>query len=347
MRNVVITGGGGFLGGHLVDFFLKQGVGKVIAVLHKECEESSEQAIKRQTQKKELQARVRPEAHDRLVFCDADITNRDDVTALLNSAQPDVVVHAAALLIPPKESDYKDAVEYKQANERFIEINQAKVLADCAAAYQEVNPDLYCLLVSTIYVFNLNKAGVINENAAHEPGNLYAKSKDSAQEYWESKGLRKFAVIFPPQIYGPFQFTPAIMPRLIKKMLFDEGMQLTLSGAINPIHVNNIVKLIYTLCQFSETGCFCVNGDGLMTLEEIACAIQQAATHCLVQQNMTPYSAFVVSGATAPSIAKIDDSRLIRFFNSHVEGNPHQSISFADTAAEMVKSHWEHARVNM
>lgn len=344
MKNVVITGAGGFLGGHLVDFFLRQGVEKVIAVLHKENEEMPNQALRRQIQKSELITRMRPEDRERIVFCDVDITNQDDVTTLFHTTQPDTLVHAAALLIPPKESDYVDVLEYKRANARFVEINQAKILADYSAVYQEINPDLYCLLISTIYVFNLNKIGMVTENTAHEPGNSYAKSKDSAQEYWESQGLKKLAIIYPPQIYGPHQFTPAIMPRLIKKMLFDEGVKLTLSGAINPIHVNNMVKLIYTLCQFSEKGCFCVNGDGLMTLEEIAAAIQQAAEHFLAQQNMTPYSAFVVSGTTAPALPMIDDSRLIRFFNSHTKDDPHQPVSFADTADEMIKSHWEHAQ---
>ena len=147
MRNVVVTGAGGFLGGHLVKYFVSQGA-NVIAVFHREPAENFEHISKRQTQKNELQARILPEHQSQLTFFDGDITSHSDMSILFEETQPDTLIHAAAFLVPPKESDYSDPLQYQQANQRFIEINQGRILADCAAQYQQ-HHDLYCLLVST------------------------------------------------------------------------------------------------------------------------------------------------------------------------------------------------------
>lgn len=340
MKNVVVTGAGGFLGGHLVNYFLSQGA-NVIAVFYRETAESFEHTTKRQSQKNELQARILPEHQPRLTFFDGDITSHSDMSILLQENQPDTLIHAAALLVPPKKSDYLDPIQYQQASQRFVEINKAEVLADCVAHYQKQH-DLYCLLVSTIYVFNL-KSPIINEETEHLSLNLYATSKDESQRYWESK-VSGLAIIYPPQIYGSHQFTPAIMSRLIRKMLFDESAQLTISGVINPVHVNNLIKLIYSLCLTAEAGPFCVNGDGLLTLEQVAHSLQSAAQTLLERYNILPNAAFVVSNATSTtSVPQIDASRLTQHIKAHnPDYEPPQPIDFTTTATEMVWSHWRH-----
>lgn len=341
MKKIIITGAGGFLGGHLVNFFANCGV-KVTAVFHREHIDNIEQASKRQTQKTELLARIQPEHRGKLSFFDGDITDEEDMSSLFKVIQPDALLHAAALLIPPKESDYESPEEFQLAIKRFVEVNQAQVLADCAAKYQQFNKELYCLLVSTIHVFGSQRH--INEKTDHKPLNLYAKSKDEAQQYWESKNLN-LAVVYPPQIFGPHQFTPAVMSRLISKMLFDEGALVTLSGTMNPIHVNNLTRLLYCLCSASEKGVFCVDGDGVLTLKEIADSLQKAANTFLAAYNKTPYTAFVVSSNSTHTSFKIDETRLINFFKSKNPGKePHQSSAFSDAATEMIESHWQHGQ---
>lgn len=342
--NVIITGAGGFLGGHLVLHFLRQGV-RVIAVFHREFNESSQQLIKRQKQKDELQARLTklmPYCLN-LFFFDADITNSNDMKSLFRTATPNILIHSAALLIPPKETDYETHEQYLDALNKFTETNQAKILADCARAYQEIDHSLYCLFVSTVYVFD-QKVEKITEESVRAPINMYAQTKDDAEKYWQSLGLN-LAVIYPPQIYGTHQFTPAIIPRLIRKMLFDESPQLTLSGSINPINVNNLLKLIYALCTTLQLGRYCISGDGLLSLGSIAVSLQEAATDLLASHGRCPYTApaYVVSETKTPNPPKVDDSRLLSLFaTKYPRESMHETIPFAITAKEMIESHWTH-----
>lgn len=341
MRKVLVSGSGGFLGGHVVEYFLNQSL-QVIALFHKELAENNFQTEKRNIQKSELLSRIPQNTQENLTILDGDITNGNDMEALFHDNQPDAMVHAAAILIAPKESD-------ELACKRFYEVNEGRVLADLIAEYQRIKNNFYCMLISTIFAFDLT-AEEINEETLHKPNanNLYAKSKEAAEQYWKSKILN-LAVLYPPQIYGPYQFTPAIMPKILRKLLFDSGVILDLNGAINPIHIKNIVKLIYALCISAEAGCFCVNGDGAMSLQDIGRSLLKLSINFLMTHGKTPFIAFNPFVESASSkVLKINDSRLLQFFNSKfLAENPHESISFEDTAREMVVAMSAHAEVKL
>src|SRR3990167_4106759 len=337
VEKVVVSGSVGFLGGHVVKYFLNQSL-QVIALFHKELVENNFQTEKRNIQKSELLSRIPQNIQENLTIFDGDITNKDDMEALFHDNQPDAMVHSAAILIAPKESD-------ELACKRFSEVNEGRVLADSVAEYQRIKNNFYCMLISTIFVFDLT-AEEINEETPHKPNanNLYAKSKEAAEQYWKSKILN-LAVLYPPQIYGPYQFTPAIMPKILRKLLFDSGVILDLNGAINPINIKNIIKLIYALCISAEAGCFCVNGDGAISLQDIGRSLQQSSINFLITREKTPFIAFNPFTESASSKAlKINDSRLMQFFNSKFPAeNPHEPISFEHTATEMTVAMFAHA----
>ena len=160
-----------------------------------------------------------------------------------------------------------------------------------------------------------------------------------AEQYWTSTGLR-YAILYPPQIYGPDQFTQAIMPKLMQKMLFNQGNLLKLAGGVNPIHVNNMISVMYSLCQQRIVGAFCVAGDGQsISMEDIARALQQAATTFLAQYEMTPYRAYVVEGKAPPPLPPIQETHLLRFFPA-----PHSHFDFTEQAQHMVSAMWRHKR---
>lgn len=312
-QTIFITGVGGFVGGHAAVFFLSRGW-HVVGLLHQThtLQDSTEQILKLRLQQAELLERIPSEHHAQLTLLTGDIHDRSAMQAVFQTYQPHAMLHAAALLIPPAENAYADRAQWRQAIDDYIIYNQASVLADCAASYQQTAPHFYCLLVSTIFVFKRDATEITEASArVSREDHIYGHSKQMAEQYWTSAGLR-YAILYPPQIYGPDQFTPAIMPKLMQKMLFNQGDLLKLAGGVNPIHVNNMIGLMYSLCQQRIVGAFCVAGDGQsISMEDIARSLQQAATLFLEQYEMTPYRAYVVEGKAPPPLPPIQETGVI------------------------------------
>jgi len=336
-KKVLVTGAGGFIGGHVVKYFLNQSL-QIVALFHKEQAEKESQIQKRNIQKSELLSRLPSATAENFTIVDGDITIKADVDAVFHDHQPDAIIHTAALLIAPKETD-------ELACKRFSEINEASALADSIAEYQKINNTFYCMLISTIFVLDTT-AEDIDENTPYKPTGLYAKSKATAELNWRLK-IANLIVLRPPQVYGPYQFTPAIMPRIIRKLLLDEDIIRSLNGEMNPIHIKNFIKIIHALCISSEVGCYCVNGDGVMSLAAIALQLQNAATDFLATQGKKPFSAFTISDSAASKALKINDLRLMQFFNlKFPDSNPHELISFENTATEMTMAMAGHVAHN-
>ncbi len=336
---IFITGVGGFVGGYAANYFLAQGW-NVVGLFHQSSSMlgDKEQELRLRLQKESLLSRIELEHRTRFTAVDGDMLDRDAMHAVFQTYRPDAMIHAAALLVPPTDKDYPDPDQLRQAIDTYIEINQAMVLADCAAEYQQRAPHFYCLLVSTIYVFNRANEVIAEETPRVSINeHVYGHSKNVAEQYWISTGL-KFAILYPPQIYGPYQFTPAIMPKLLMKLLFNQGDIVPVAGEMNPIHVSNMIRLMHELCQTTTPGNFCVAGDGVpMSMEEIADSLRQAATEFLAQYDMTPYHAYVVSPKKPPALPPINEAKLLLFFQP-----PHQVVDFKEQAMKMVASMWRH-----
>ncbi len=342
-RTVLITGCGGFLGGHLAQYFLAQGW-RVIGLFHQSQSmlNDKEHTLRLLLQKESLLSRLEPEHRTRFTDVDGDIMDREAMHALFQTYRPDAMIHAAALLLPPTEKEYSNPVQLQQAIETYIAINQAAILADCAADYHQKTPGFYCVLVSTIHVFKPS-AAVIDEAAPRVSisEDIYGHSKNEAESYWMSKGLN-LSVLYPPQIYGAYQFTPAMMPRLMRKMLFNQGDILTLSGEMHPISVSNMIRLMHRLCETATVGHFCVAGDGMpMSLEEIAASLRQASEQFLQGYAMMPYHAYIVSTSHSAPSPTINASKLRGIFSSEIR----QPVDFKSMAMTMVSSMWRRMTV--
>lgn len=179
-QTIFITGVGGFIGGHTAAFFLLRGW-RVVGLLHQThiLQDSTEQLLKLRLQQAELLERIPSEHHAQLTLLTGDIHDRSAMQAVFQIYQPDAMLHAAALLIPPAENAYADRAQWRQAIDDYIIYNQASVLADCAASYQQTAPHFYCLLVSTIFVFKRDATEITEASARvskedHIYGHRYA-----------------------------------------------------------------------------------------------------------------------------------------------------------------------------
>ncbi len=338
-RTLFMTGEGGFVGSTAATYFLEQGW-NVVGLFHQDRAMigDQEQTLKLRLQEASLMSRMKP--HHRMHFTAVygDMMDRDAMRVLFQTYRPDTMIHAAALLVPPTQQEYPDPVQFRQEIDKYIEINQATALGDCAAEYQSECPDFYCLLVSTIFVFD-RSGPVITEETRRVTidEHVYGHSKNEAERYWTSTGL-KFSILYPPNIYGPYQFAPAIITKLMQKMLFNQGGILPLSGEMNPIHVNHVSMVLHMLCQLRTHGNFCVAGDRVpMSMEEIAASLKQASQDFLAQYDMTPYNAYEILLPTTSPLPSINETKLSRFFYT-----PHPAIDFIDQARHMVSVMWHH-----
>jgi len=353
---VTISGAGGFIGGHLVkDFAARPGCNKINALFHKAAGETASDAIKRQIQKTELLERIPVELHEKLNFIDCDITNPYDMEELFKeleaktekktetkTEQPitkkpnNVFIHAAAKLISPKSDD-------SDACKKFLEINEAQVLANAIANYQLAN-ELHCVFLSSVYVFNTTGPDPIDETTvlACPPPTLYVKSKQAAEKYWVSR-VKDIDFLYVPQVCGSHQHTEAILPVIANLLLFG-GDTRDLKGGINPIHINNLTKIIYCVASFRadhhalEPRRFCIAGDGdePLDFQTLAIALQNAAK----KYNPNPFPAFKIIEGIKNTI-RIDDKKLREFYLAgNLGDNMHTPIPYETTAQELMESVW-------
>lgn len=85
MKRILVTGGAGFIGSHLCERLLRDNAGEVHVV------DNFDDFYSRDVKERNLAA-----FRDRVQFHELDLRRRDDVTALMDAATPDIVVHLAA-----------------------------------------------------------------------------------------------------------------------------------------------------------------------------------------------------------------------------------------------------------
>ena len=348
-ENTILVTGSGFIGGHIITYFIMHGM-HIIALFNKQQTEA-----KRNKQKSELRARITAEQQNKLTECDGDITNYDDITQLFSEYKPDAMIHTAALLVAPVlrekyDSDTDEQYQivknqYEVEKNRFIEVNEAKVLADCIADYQKINAKFYVLFLSTMYAFDLTANPITEETARdRESKSLYAKTKISAENYLREKVIN-LAVAFLPQVIGPFQFTPAALAKAVEQLITNAWPKFVIKGEMNPIHVNNLVKQLYVLCLYAKTGLFCVNGDGVMALKDAARTLQQVATDFLKKQGKSVYPLIIEDSTAFNPAPKMRGSKLDDFFQAKCpDSDLHEVIPFEETAEKMVEAYWKHTQ---
>ena len=203
-QSLIVTGGAGFIGGHLIRRWLERESGAVwnFDKLTYAGNRASLNDIEQ-----------RPDYH----FVQGDVADADAVRQLIETAQPDAIVHCAA------ESHVDRSIE--QPSE-FVATNitGAYVLLEEAFTYwRELSSDRQAefrfLNVSTDEVFGSAEPGrLFVESDAFAPNSPYAASKASAahlcRSYWRTYGLPTITT-YGSNTYGPFQFPEKLLPTAI------------------------------------------------------------------------------------------------------------------------------------
>lgn len=227
MKNILVTGGAGFIGSNFVKYMLETYEYNIIN-------------IDSLTYAGNLENLKEVENNPHYTFVKGDIRDREILDAIFKEHNIDTVVNFAA------ESHVDRSIEDP---ELFLSTNilGTQALLDTAKKYWKVNPeDKHCRLfkegvkylqVSTDEVYGtLGKEGMFTETTPLAPNSPYSASKTGAdlivRAYHETFGM-PINITRCSNNYGPYQFPEKLIPLMINNCLknrelpvYGDGMQI-------------------------------------------------------------------------------------------------------------------------
>ena len=257
MQTVIVTGGAGFIGGHLVRTLVASGRNRVVNV----------DAL---TYAADLRLLEPLAATGRYEFAQADIRDAAALAAVFSRTQPDGVIHLAA------ESHVDRSIESPAV---FVETNVLGTarLLDAALAHFKTLPDgkrshFRFVHVSTDEVFgSLGKSGFFHETTAYDPSSPYSASK-AASDHMARAWARTFGL---PVIvtncsnnYGPAQFPEKLIPLMIVKAWRGEPLPVYGAGlnVRDWLYVGDHAAALQTVFETGAIGeTYCIGGHNEQT----------------------------------------------------------------------------------
>ncbi|WP_053982965.1 dTDP-glucose 4,6-dehydratase [Niameybacter massiliensis] len=250
MKNILVTGGAGFIGSNFIRHMIQQYDYNIIN-------------FDLLTYAGNLDNLKDIEGNSKYYFIKGDIRDRQQVKSIFETYDIDTVVNFAA------ESHVDRSIEEPDV---FLSTNVqgTQVLLDTAKQYWKVTPeDKYCrefkvgvkyLQVSTDEVYgSLGKDGLFTETSPLAPNSPYSASKTSAdlfvRAYHETFGL-PVNITRCSNNYGPYQFPEKLIPLMINNCLnhkvlpvYGDGMQIR-----DWLHVEDHCEAIATVLHKGQDG---------------------------------------------------------------------------------------------
>lgn len=235
---ILITGANGFLGQHLSLYF-SQTKHQVFATGRGENRNSKISS---------------------LLYFSADLTDPENVNEVVQKAEPDIVIHTAAMSRPDECHTYRNECLLQNVVATKHLLNAFKTVAG--------NNSMF-IYMSTDFVFG--EDGPHKEDDKKQPLNFYGESKLQAEALVEETGV-PYAIIRPVFIYGPVWegIRPSFIQWVLNNLRQHKSIKVVSDQQRTPTFVFDICKGIQTIIDQHITGVFHLAGKDIISPYDMA-----------------------------------------------------------------------------
>ena len=271
MKNILITGGAGFIGSHLVKYFVKKYKNYNIINLDKLTYASN------------ISFLDEIKNFENYFFVQADICDLEQIKEIFNKYKISNVIHLAAE--SHVDNSIENALEFAKTNI----LGTINLLELCRKNWNKTKNNLF-YHISTDEVFGtLDESGIFNENSKYDPHSPYSASKASADHFVRAFcDTHKLPIIVSncSNNYGPNQHKEKLLPTVINSLInkskipiYGDGLNIR-DWLYVEDHVEAI-DLIFHKGIIGET--YCIGGENeIKNIDLIKMIIKE---YDLIQQN--------------------------------------------------------------
>ena len=263
-NKILITGGSGFIGGHLISKLLKE----------TDCKIFNIDKMGYASDETNLKNFIKENNKDNYHLMQIDLKKADEIDEALKNVKPDLVMHLAA------ESHVDRSIKGPKV---FVESNiigTFNLLQSSLDYYNSTlisNKEIFLFHhISTDEVFgSLGDEGLFNEKTPYNPRSPYSASKASSDHLvraWNTTFKLPTIITNCSNNFGPYQYPEKLIPVAILKLL--NGEKIPIYGDGRNIrdwlfvedHINALI-LVATSGKLSNT--YCVGGYGEITNKDL------------------------------------------------------------------------------
>ena len=271
MKNILITGGAGFIGSHLVKYFVKKYKNYNIINLDKLTYASN------------ISFLDEIKNFENYFFIQGDICDMQKIQEVFNKYKISNVIHLAAE--SHVDNSIENALEFANTNI----LGTINLLELSRKNWNKKNNNLF-YHISTDEVFGtLNESGVFNENSKYDPHSPYSASKASADHFVRAfYDTHKLPVILSncSNNYGPNQHKEKLIPTVINSLIKKTKIPVYGNGlnVRDWLYVEDHVEAIDLIFHKGIIGdTYCIGGQNeIKNLDLIKMIIKE---YDLIQQN--------------------------------------------------------------
>lgn len=271
MKNILITGGAGFIGSHLVKYFVKKYKNYNIINLDKLTYASN------------ISFLDEIKNFENYFFVEADICDLIKIEEIFNKYKISNVIHLAAE--SHVDSSIENALEFAKTNI----LGTINLLELCRKNWNKKENNLF-YHISTDEVFGtLDEFGVFSENSKYDPHSPYSASKASADHFVRAfYDTHKLPIVVSncSNNYGPNQHKEKLIPTVINSLINKSKIPIYGNGlnVRDWLYVKDHVEaidLIFHKGIIGET--YCIGGENeIKNIDLIKMIIKE---YDLIQQN--------------------------------------------------------------